>query len=72
MYKRQDIPLLGITLKADGGDMDVLSRIGMLSIQTADDRIFLPSALRVIPRSGISPCASKMCIRDRLWHGGVA
>ena len=37
-----DIPFLGITLKADGGDMDVLSRISMLSIQTADDRIFLP------------------------------
>ena len=37
-----DIPFLWIALKADGGDMDVLCRIGMLSIQTADDRIFLP------------------------------
>lgn len=37
-----DIPFLGITLKADGGDMNVLSRIGILSVQTADDRIFLP------------------------------
>ena len=37
-----DIPFLGITLKADGGDVNVLSRIGMLSIQAADDRIFLP------------------------------
>lgn len=37
-----DVPFLGIPLKTDGGYVDVLSRIGMLSIQTADDRIFLP------------------------------
>ena len=37
-----DIPLLGITLKTNGRYMNVLSRISMLSIQTADDRIFLP------------------------------
>ena len=37
-----DIPFLGIALKANGGDVNVLSRIGMLSIQAADDRIFLP------------------------------
>ena len=37
-----DIPFLWIAFKADGGDVDVLSRISMLSIQTADDRIFLP------------------------------
>ena len=41
-YQFLDIPILGITLKADGGDMDVLCRIGMLTIQAADDRIFLP------------------------------
>ena len=36
-----DIPFLGMSFKSDGGDMDVLGCIGMLTIQTADDRIFL-------------------------------
>lgn len=37
-----DKPLFWITFKTDGGDMDVLGSIGMLTIQTTDDRIFLP------------------------------
>ena len=37
-----DVPFLGIPLKADSRYVNVLSRISMLSIQTADNRIFLP------------------------------
>ena len=37
-----DVPFLGIPLKTNGGYVNVLSRISMLSIQTADNRIFLP------------------------------